>query len=86
MTLNSALPDVPACEDVLYEIHVKGALDPSWSKLMDGMTLEVVDSGHRSRTVLRIRVQDQAALAGLLDSLFRLNATVLSVEALDAEV
>ena len=72
--------DTPA----LYEIRVRGAFDQKWSDLAEGMTLEVVHEGAEPMTVIRVVVQDQAALAGLLDALFGLNARVLSVTALEA--
>jgi hypothetical protein len=78
-----ALPDVPMDTPALYEIRVRGALDPTWCELCDEMTLEVVNSDDQPVTVARVRVQDQAALAGLLDALFCLNVTLLSVEALE---
>ena len=63
---------------------MRGALDPTWCELTDEMTLEVVVVDDQPVSVARVRVQDQAALAGLLDALFCLNVTVLSVEALEA--
>jgi hypothetical protein len=75
---------VPTYPPALYEITIRGALDESWSQLMDGMTLTVGQEGDEPVTILRVVVPDQAALAGLLDSLFRLNTTVLSVEAIKA--
>lgn len=78
------LPDIPMDTPVLYEIRVRGALDPTWCELTDEMTLEVVVIDDQPVSVARVRVQDQAALAGLLDALFCLNVTVLSVEALEA--
>jgi hypothetical protein len=69
---------------VLYEIRVRGAFDQKWRGLMEGMTLEVVHEESQPITVIRVVVRDQAALAGLLDALFGLNARVLSVTALEA--
>ena len=77
-----ALPDIPVDAPALYEIRVRGSLDPTWCELCDEITLEVVNIDDQPVTVARVRVQDQAALAGLLDALFCLNVTVLSVEAL----
>jgi hypothetical protein len=70
--------DAPA----LYEIRVRGALDKGWCDLSEDMTLKVVTVDGHPVTVALVRVRDQAALAGLLDALFCLNVTVLSVEAL----
>ena len=72
--------DMPA----LYEIRVRGAFDQKWSELAEGMTLEVVREDAQPVTVIRLVVQDQAALAGLLDALFGLNARVLSVTTVQA--
>jgi hypothetical protein len=73
-------PDMPA----LYEIRVRGTLDQTWCGLLDGMTLEAGHEDGQPVTALRVVVQDQAALAGLLDALFGINVTVLSVVALEA--
>ena len=78
------LPGIAAHSPALYEIRVEGALDETWSELMAGMSLTVISEGSRAVTVIRVVVPDQAALAGLLNSLFRLNSTVLLVEALGA--
>jgi hypothetical protein len=78
-------PDIHAHTPALYEIRVAGALDASWSRLMSGMDLTVAHEGTQPVTTIRVVVADQAALAGLLDALFRLNTTVLSVEALQAK-
>jgi hypothetical protein len=68
----------------LYEIRVRGDFDQKWSNVAGGTTLQVVDSEAQRVTVIRVVVQDQVALAGLLDALFGLNAMVLSVTALEA--
>jgi|WetSurMetagenome_2_1015567.scaffolds.fasta_scaffold534682_2 hypothetical protein len=75
---------IPAHSPALYEIRIQGSLDPSWTQLMDGLSLTTIEQDGEPVTVLRVVVPDQAALAGLLDSLFRLNTTVLSVEVLEA--
>jgi len=79
------VPGIPAHSPALYEIRVGGALDEAWCELMVGMSLTVISEGSQAVTVIRVVVPDQAALAGLLDALFRLNTTVLSVEALEAK-
>ena len=77
-------PDAPGDMPTLYEIRVRGAFDQTWRGLAEGMTLEVVHEEAQPVTVIRLAAQDQAALAGLLDALFGLNARVLSVTALEA--
>ena len=78
------LPHVPADVPTLYEIRVRGAIDQKWCDLVEGMTLEVVRGEAQTVTVVHVAVRDQAALAGLLDALFGVNATVLSVAAVEA--
>jgi hypothetical protein len=77
-------PDASGDAPTLYEIRVRGAFDGTWCDLVEGMTLEVVQEESQPVTVIRVIVQDQAALAGLLDALFGLNAMVLSVTSLQA--
>ena len=82
---SAGVPDIHTDGPASYEIKVRGALDQTWCDLMDRMTLTVVYVDSQPVTVISVVVRNQAALAGLLDTLFSLNATVLSVEALRAE-
>lgn len=75
------VPGIPAHSPALYEIRVGGALGETWCELMENMSLTVISGDSQPVTVIRVVVSDQAALAGLLDALFQLNTTVLSVEA-----
>jgi hypothetical protein len=68
----------------LYEVCVRGVLPDRWCHLLDGMTMSLKEVDGERSTVLRAVVEDQAALAGLLEALFELNATVLSVQTLDS--
>jgi hypothetical protein len=77
-------PNAPGDMPALYEIRVRGVFEQKWCDLAEGMTLKVVHEKAQPVTVIRVVVQDQAALAGLLDALFGLNARVLSVTALEA--
>ncbi len=78
-----SLPDISAATPALYEICVRGVLDEEWREFYDGMTIEVAEDDGRPATVVRVVVQDQAALAGLITALFGINATVLSVKAVE---
>ena len=82
MTCNGP-PHVSTEATTLYEIRVRGVLDQRWRDFSEGMTVEVFEDVPQGATVLRIAVQDQAALAGLMDALFGINATVLSVVAVE---
>jgi len=66
----------PGCR---YAIRVEGHLDPHWSEWLDGMTLI-----HEACGVTRIEgpVIDQSALHGLLNKLWDLHLTIITVERL----
>ncbi len=69
---------------VLYEITVEGNLDPGWSAWLEGMEISFTeDRGERGAATLTGRVADQATLRGLLNQLWDLNLTVLSVNRID---
>jgi hypothetical protein len=66
-----------------YEIIVEGQIDPIMSDLLGGMTIQVKSEATSSIiTILKGEVRDQAALAGVLNSLYELHLTVVSVERL----
>src|SRR5512133_929502 len=59
-----------------YEIHIKGQLDESWSDWLEGMEVKLLENG---QMVLSGNVIDQAALMGILNKLYGLNLTILSM-------
>ena len=59
-----------------FEIHVKGHLDESWSDWLEGLEVKLLDNGEM---ILFGQIRDQAALMGILNKLYRLNLTLLSV-------
>ena len=59
-----------------FEIHVKGQLDESWSDWLEGLEVKLLDNGEM---ILSGHIGDQAALMGILNKLYRLNLTLLSV-------
>jgi hypothetical protein len=59
-----------------FEIRVKGHLDESWSDWLEGLEVELLDSGEM---ILSGRIADQAALMGILNKLYGLNLALLSV-------
>jgi hypothetical protein len=60
----------------IFEIHVKGQLDSSWSDWLEGMQVTLLDN---EEMLLRGYIGDQAALLGTLNKLYGLNLTLLSV-------
>jgi len=59
----------------LYEIHIRGHLNSSWSEYLEGLEMRMLDNGEM---ILFGPIVDQAALMGILTKLNRLNLTILS--------
>jgi hypothetical protein len=59
-----------------FEIHVKGHLDKSWSDWLEGLEVKLLDNGEMR---LSGYIVDQAALMGILNKLYGLNLTLLSM-------
>lgn len=67
-----------------YRIRIQGRLDKSWTDRLGGMAI-IADqaSGHSPVTILAGRLADQAALSGVLNTLYELHLPLLSVENLE---
>jgi hypothetical protein len=65
-----------------YEIRLEGHLDSRWAARFDGMTLTTTGDG---TTVLEGPVVDQAALHGLLRTLYDVGLPLLSVNQVDTD-
>lgn len=64
-----------------YRIVVEGYLDPSYSDRVGGMIITTTKNGDRKPiTTLCGKVSDQAELSGVLQTLYSLHMTLLSVE------
>ena len=63
-----------------FEIRVKGHLDDSWSDWLEGLEVKLLDNGEM---VLFGNIGDQAALMGVLNKLYGLNLTLLSVSGVE---
>ena len=59
-----------------FEIHVRGQLDESWSDWLEGLDVILLENGEM---ILNGHIVDQAALMGILNKLYGLNLTLLSV-------
>jgi hypothetical protein len=75
---------VPFDRPANYQINVLGRIDPTMSDLLGGMaiSLDTVQADHPV-TTLYGELVDQAALAGVLNTLYELHLTVLSVKRLE---
>ena len=70
----------------VYRIGVQGYLDKSWSDRMNGVDIQVKDLPDEAPVTLLVgRFIDQAALAGVLNTLYDLGFPLLKVELLEAQ-
>jgi hypothetical protein len=81
MPTRNTLPfDNPA----IYQITVQGRIDPTWSDRLEGMTLcQAMTEAGSPLTTLEGELGDQAALAGVLNTIYELHLPVISVKRLD---
>ena len=69
-----------------YRIRVQGYLNESWSERLAGLAITSGKRGDQKPvTVLFGQVRDQAELAGVLNTLYELHLTLLSVEYLSSD-
>jgi len=64
-----------------YRIIVQGRLEADWAERVGGMAITSTDAN--GATTLEGRLEDQAALAGLLIALYELHLPLVLVEYLD---
>ena len=70
----------------VYQIGVQGYLDKSWSDRMNSVDIRVRELPDAAPvTLLTGRFVDQAALAGVLSTLYDLGYPLLNVELLEAQ-
>jgi len=71
---------IPFDRPAAYQIKVQGRVDPGWSDRLAGMTIRLTKEEARPPvTTLEGELLDQAALAGVLNTLYELHLPVLSV-------
>jgi hypothetical protein len=70
-----------------YQICVQGRIDPNWSDRLEGMSIaQEIRGGGLPITTLRGDLRDQAALAGVLNTLYELHLPVFLVKRLVPEL
>ena len=63
-----------------YRIKISGHLKTEWKDWFNGMVADIQSPpGEQAHTTLTVCVPDQAALRGLLNKIWDLNLTVISV-------
>ena len=70
-----------------YRIRVQGVLDKSWSDRMGGLRITAGSVKDQEKPVSELvgQVRDQAELSGVLNTLYELHMTLLSVEYLESD-
>ena len=67
-----------------YRIRVQGHVERNWSDRLGGLTVTRETSAEKlDITTLQGHLQDQAALSGLLNTLYDLHLPLLNVECID---
>jgi hypothetical protein len=70
----------------IYRIRIRGHLAAGMSDQISGMQItEVSGENGKVETILVGRLVDQAALSGVLNSLYELHLPVLSADCVDAD-
>jgi hypothetical protein len=68
----------------IYRIRVQGNLNLSWALNLNGMQITKTENADDTNETLLVgRLEDQAALAGVIETLYNLQMPVLSVECLE---
>lgn len=68
----------------VYHIVVQGLITQQWADRMAGMKISVVSQSENApQTELRGKVQDQAELRGVLETLHDLHLPIIKVERVD---
>ncbi len=71
---------------MLYQIKVKGKLDPSWSDWLGNASVTSgFDENGRMVTTITVELADQPALFGILDRIRDMNLLPVAVERMDRE-
>jgi hypothetical protein len=70
----------PMTRPAAYRIKVQGTVEPRWSDRFSSLSLAVdLDSAQTPLTTITGLVPDQAALRGILNQLWDMNLTLISV-------
>lgn len=69
----------------IYRIRVRGSLDEGWSSRLWGMQIVKEDDKKKPVTILYGYLPDQSALSGVLNCVYDMGLSILSVESLGEE-
>ena len=68
----------------IYKIVIEGHLKQKWAEWLNGMVFKIENLTNPNVTAITVRIPDQAALRGILNKLWDLNLTVISMILLDS--
>ena len=69
-----------------FRIRVQGELEEKWSEQLGGMAITVIRSQNSlPESILIGRLLDQAALAGVLQTLYQMHMPLLAVDTIDSD-
>ena len=67
---------MPENTTVIFQIRIQGQINESWSDWLGGLTITPQPEGE---TLLAGPIADQAALHGIMDRLYAMNLSILSI-------
>ena len=77
-------PEFSFSKAAIYKIRVQGDLNNNWSERLGGMQITVDRQKSRKPVSILIgQIYDQAALSGILNTLYELHLPIMSVNILD---
>ena len=67
----------------VYKIIVQGEIEKDWSGKLQGLQITIERSqGKRPASILVGQIKDQAALSGIMQTLYEMQMTIISVQRL----
>jgi hypothetical protein len=76
-------PNTELVNKQIYRIEISGHLKEKWVAWLNGMVIEITGQQGKKNTVIKVAIPDQAALRGILNKLWDLNLTLISVIQVD---
>ena len=73
-------------QESIYIIKISGHLKEKWAEWLNGVVIRIENLVNENITAITVRIPDQAALRGVLNKLWDLNLTLLSVISMDDSI
>jgi hypothetical protein len=83
MTFEKVAPEFSFRKPAVYKIIVQGEMDENWSDRLGGMQISVTrEKDNQPQTELIGKINDQAALSGVLNTLYDFQFAIISLNIL----